>query len=146
MSGPERRSLYSPELLALAVELADYPLDPGLRHLGEARSKTCGSTLVFGCNRDSAGAVGEFGMRVTACAVGQAAAAIFARHVAGRTEDELAASSAALSDWLGGEGDMPDWPGIDRLAPALPHRGRHGAFLLPWRAALDALSKGRDAR
>ena len=36
---------------------------------------------------------------------------------------------------------MPDWPDLEMLAPALPYPGRHGAILLPWRAAADALSK-----
>jgi hypothetical protein len=32
------------------------------------------------------------------------------------------------------------------LEPALPHSGRHEAILLPWRAALDALSKDEASR
>ena len=43
MAGADK--LYTPELLGLAVALADYPADPALPLHGEARSKSCGSTL-----------------------------------------------------------------------------------------------------
>ena len=39
--------LYTPELLALAVELAEWPLLETAHAHGEARSATCGSTLAM---------------------------------------------------------------------------------------------------
>ena len=71
-------ALYSPALLGLAVELAEYPLKDDMALRGEARSRSCGSTLQLGCTTDDDGAIAELGMRVSACAVGQASAAIFA--------------------------------------------------------------------
>ena len=44
--------------------------------------------------------------------------------------------------WLAGGGTMPDWPGLDRLSAAREFPARHGAIMLPWNAALDALSPG----
>jgi hypothetical protein len=35
---------------------------------------------------------------------------------------------------------MPDWPGLAAIAPAREFPGRHGAIMLPWTAARDALS------
>lgn len=143
MSGAER--LYTPELLALAVSLAAYPLTGDFPLAGEARSRSCGSTLRMGLTMDDAGRVERVGMRVAACAVGQASAAIFAAAVPGRTPEELTATLAALEAWLADDGPAPEWPGLDVLAPARAFPGRHGAMLLPWKAALDALSKQEAA-
>ena len=143
-SSPAAR-LYTPQILALAVELANVPLHDGLPLRGEARSRSCGSTLVMGLALDQSGAVNEIGMQVTACAIGQAAAALFARQVAGRDAGQLAKDRDAMQAWLAGEGDRPGWPGFELLAPARDYPARHGAILLPWNAALDALCKAEAA-
>lgn len=139
-------ALYSPALLGLAVELAEYPLADDLALRGEARSRSCGSTLALGCTTDEGGAIAELGMRVSACAVGQASAAIFAKHAHGRDAASLHRSLAGIDGWLAGSGERPVWPGLEALEPALPHAGRHEAIRLPWRAALAALSKRAPAR
>ena len=134
------RRLYTPELLALAVELARHPpLENATLH-GEARSPTCGSTLAIGLVPDANGGIDALGMRVHACAVGQASAAIFARHAKGRDRAAIAAALAHMEAWLAGQGPMPDWPDLAHIAPALAYPARHGAMLLPWKAALAALS------
>ena len=140
MSGRDEGKLYTPELLALAVSLADVPIDPSHSLTGQAVSRTCGSTVTVGFAPMPGGTIGRFGIRVSACAVGQAAAAIFARGVEGRSVGEIAAAEAAIEAWFEG-GPLPDWPGFSAIAPAQAHPGRHGAVLLPWRAARDALSK-----
>ena len=140
MSGTPRAVLYSPELLALAVELADYPYDPSASRQGEAHSRSCGSSIRLSASGDT------LGLQVTACAVGQASAAIFARHFAAADTASIALAKDQIEAWLTGTSEQPDWPGIELLAPALPYPGRHGAILLPWRAALDALSKGGAGR
>ena len=146
MTAPPRTTLYSPQLLALAVELADIPLDPHAPYSGEVRSRTCGSTLALGCTIDGAGAISAIGMKVSACAVGQAAAAIFAKSAVGRDCADLKAAERSIAAWLSCGGELPDWPRLAMLEPALPHIGRHEAILLPWRAALDALSKDAASR
>ena len=142
MTAPRSATLYSPQMLALAVELAGHPYDPAALFRGEARSRSCGSTLAF----SSSGRDGPVGLRVTACAVGQASAAIFARHALPLEQEALGETLAALEAWLSGEGPMPDWPDLEMIAAAREFPGRHGAILLPWKAALDALSKGEGAR
>ncbi|WP_421991406.1 iron-sulfur cluster assembly scaffold protein [Qipengyuania sp.] len=131
--------LYSPELLALAVELADHPLDREAIAQGNARSRSCGSVIELSSAQDDY--LAKVGLKVTACAVGQASAAIFAREAQGMNTDDVRGVLVSLSDWL--EGDVPSTilPRLQLLEPARPHRGRHEAILLPWRAALDALSK-----
>ena len=138
MAGAEK--LYTPELLALAVTLADYPPDGALPLHGDARSKSCGSTLRADLAVDDEGRIERIGLQVRACAVGQAAAAVFARAAAGQGVEQIGAAHASLTAWLAGSGGPPAWPGIEAIAPARDFPARHGAIMLPWTAALDALS------
>ena len=132
--------LYTPELLGLAVSLANYPADPNLPFHGSARSRSCGSTLEGDFALDAEGRIERIGLRVRACAVGQAAAAIFAQAAEGRTASEIEAAGDAIGAWLGEGGEAPTWPGIGALAEARGFAARHGAIMLPWTAARDALS------
>lgn len=146
MSLRPQAKLYSPALLSLATELAHYPLDPALPLVAEARSRSCGSVIALGLALGAGGAVERIGMQVSACAIGQASAALLARSARGADPGTIADTGAALAAWLAGEGELPGWPGLDVLAPALAHPGRHGALLLPWTAARDALSSAASAR
>lgn len=138
--------LYTPELLALAVELAEHPPLDAATARGEARSATCGSTLAIDLALDDGGRIARLGMRVRACAVGQAAAAIFARHARGRDLAGIREALARLEAWLDDEGrPMPDWPDLALVAPARAFPARHGAMLLPWKAAAAALSSAAPA-
>lgn len=133
-------ALYTPEILALAVELAHYPLSADLALRGEARSRVCGSRVVIGLRRGANGNIVRIGARVSACAIGQAAAALFLRSAASRSEAEIRRELAAIEGWLAGGDERPAWPGVGQLAAARPHTARHPAILLPWKAALAALS------
>ncbi len=135
-------TLYTPEVLGLATQLARYPLDDGLSLRGEARSPTCGSTVMIGLALDPAGHIVRLGIRAHACAIGQAAAAIFARNATGLDRPELAASESAIARWLAGAGSLPEWPELAIIARAADYPARHPAILLPWRAALAALPSG----
>ena len=140
--------LYTPQILALAVELADYPRLPSPQISAEARSATCGSTLTLDLSLDPADRVDALGLALSACVIGQASAAVFAREARGRGAEEMLAALGEIETWLGeeGEGAQPRWPGIAVLAPARAYPARHGAILLPWKAAVDALCKAPDAR
>ncbi len=137
MSGAER--LYTPELLALTLRLADHPWIDSLPLEGSARSRSCGSTLSMAIELDQEDRISRLGMRVHACAVGQAAAAIFAGSAPGRSLDEIEQALAAMAAWVAGEAAIPDWPGIDAISAAAAYPARHGAMLLPWQAAQAAL-------
>jgi NifU-like protein involved in Fe-S cluster formation len=142
---PRATALYTPELLALAVSLADWPFDAEAQCRGEARSPTCGSTLAFSCSLDAEGAISESGLRVSACAVGQAAAALFIAQASGRTRADIEKARGEIERWLGGDGEVPEWPGFRALEPARSYPARHGAILLAWNAALAALPKETGA-
>jgi NifU-like protein involved in Fe-S cluster formation len=132
--------LYTPELLALATGLAAFPLTDDLPLRAEARSRSCGSVITLGLARGDDGRIARIGMKVSACAIGQASAALMAQAAIGARPDRLRLTAEAISAWLGGNGTLPDWPGVDALVPAQAHPGRHGALLLPWKAIVEALS------
>ena len=144
MTARPAAKLYSPALLGLATELAAFPLDDTLPLRAEARSRSCGSVIALGLALAKDGHVGQIGMTVSACAIGQASAALLARSAIGADPASIIDTAATLTTWLAGESGLPDWPGLDVLAPALPHPGRHGALLLPWKAACEALSSGAE--
>jgi NifU-like protein involved in Fe-S cluster formation len=132
-------ALYTPEVLALATSLAGHGWDEALPLKGSARSRSCGSTLELGLSLDGQGRIDRVALKSHACAIGQAAAAIFASGTPGRTASDIRAAHRAMRDWLSGEADLPDWPGLAAIAPARDYPGRHGAILLAWQAAEEAL-------
>lgn len=131
--------LYTPEVLALSTSLADYPWDESLNLRGEVRSPSCGSTIALALSVDDEGRIARIGIRSHACAIGQAAAAIFAGGAMGRDCGEIAATEKALAAWLAGTGAMPQWRDLEAIAAARAYPARHGAIMLAWRAARELL-------
>ncbi len=146
MTGGSQRALYSREMLALAVELAGRPLDPEAPLQGEARSRTCGSIVSVSASPSDDGTLGDIGIRASSCAVGQAAAALFLRAANGTDEAALRDTHQQIEQWLAEGGDMPAWPDLAIIEPACAYPARHAAILLPWQAALDALSSSARSR
>ena len=134
MSAP----LYNRDILSLAVATADFPPLEAPRHRVSARAPLCGSAIIFDLDTDEAGHVTAVGMHVEACALGQASAALLARHAVGRGLADIRAARDAIANWFGNGGAVPDWPGFDLLAPARDYPARHGAILLPFDAAVAA--------
>lgn len=142
MSRDPTAKLYSPALLGLATGLARYPLSDDLPLRAEARSRSCGSVIALGIALRDDGCITRIGMRVSACAIGQASAAVLAAGTEAADLKLVQTTTAALTRWLAGEGELPAmWPGLAPLAPAFAHPGRHDALLLPWKAACEALSQ-----
>jgi len=133
-------------MLAAAVELAQFPPLENADAHGSARSKTCGSTIAMDLKLAENGTISAIGLKVRACAVGQAAAAIFARHASAKTPAAIAAMSDQIAHWLEQGGEPPDWPDFAMIAPARAYKARHGAIMLPWKAANEALSSTATAR
>ena len=137
--------LYTPDVLGLAMELANSPPLIDATASGDARSPACGSTLNVSLRLDAGGRIEGLGLLVSACAIGQAAAALFARHAIGRDAGDIVAAQAQIARWLAGEASSPDWPDLAIIEPARAFPGRHGAILLPWEAAASALSHAPSA-
>lgn len=134
--------LYNTQILRLAASI------PHQRRLADPmasvakRSPVCGSEVIVDVDLGDDGRVAALGVEVRACALGQASAALMATHAIGCAPDALAAARDALTAWLAGERDaLPDWPGFDLLAPALPHSARHASIRLPFEAVAQAVAQ-----
>lgn len=136
-------TLYNDAILKLAT---DNPIDerlPDPQGTSEKRSPICGSRVTVDVNLGPDGRVSEAGMLVRACALGQASSSLLAANVIGRTPEELADARDRLTGWLAREGDLPDWPGLDVLTPALDYHARHASIRLAFEAAAEAAQSAR---
>lgn len=135
--------VYTRDILRLAASLeSPHELDR-TDGRAELRAPTCGSIIATAVMMEG-DRVADVSQRVSACAFGQASAALLARSAAGKSRGEIAGALTKLADWLGGRRDDPGgWPDLTLLMPALPKAGRHGAILLPFRALLAAIDDSR---
>ncbi|MGN7160454.1 iron-sulfur cluster assembly scaffold protein [Sphingomonas sp. SAFR-052] len=131
-------NLYNTEILRLAAETAQAVRLSDPHASVEKRSPICGSRVTVDITLGEDGRVAAVGMLVRACALGQASSALLAREIVGRNAAELAAARDALTAWLAGEGDAPDWPGLTLFEPARPHSARHASIRLAFEAAAEA--------
>jgi len=142
MGGP----LYNRDILRLAASIPHLGRLETAQASVEKRAPVCGSRVVVELAVDDAGRVNALGQQVSACALGQASAALMGAHAIGRTPGELEAARDALAGFLAGRRDDPgDWPGIGVLAVARGYPARHGAILLPFEAVAEAAAKTANA-
>ena len=131
--------LYDTALLRLAATIPHLGRLQAPHGTAEKRSPVCGSRVIVDVKLDSDGRIAALGLEVSACALGQASANLMASHAIGRSSQELADARDALAAWLAGERNDPgSWPGLDQLARARSHPGRHGAIRLPFEAVTAA--------
>ena len=80
---------------------------------------------------------------VRACTLGQAAASIMARHVVGKSVDEVKRMGAALRALLKEKVPLPDgvWDDLAVLTPVQDFKSRHGSVLLSFDAVEKALKE-----
>lgn len=136
--------LYDTALLRLAATIPHLGRLAEAQGTSERRSPVCGSRVIADVTLDAEGRVLGLGLEVSACALGQASTNLMASHAIGCRPEELAQARDALAGWLAGERDDPgDWPGLDQLARARPHTGRHAAIRLPFEAAAEAALRAR---
>ncbi|WP_374942263.1 iron-sulfur cluster assembly scaffold protein [Sphingomonas sp.] len=142
MSAP----LYNADILRLAASIPYHEQLAAPMATAERRSPICGSRVTVDVDVDDDGRVSAVGLLVRACALGQASSSLLAANVLGRTPEELAAARDALTGWLAGGGDPPDWPGLDIFTPALAHSARHPSIRLAFEAAAEAAETATRAR
>lgn len=133
-------ALYTIDILRLAASTGQWPALVQPDGTAERRSPTCGSRVRVDVVRDAAGRVATIGIVVSACALGQASAAVMAAQAQGCEATTFRAAHDALAAYLRGESDvMPDWPNIEKLAAARAYPARHASILLAFDAAAAAL-------
>jgi NifU-like protein involved in Fe-S cluster formation len=135
--------LYTTEILRLAASLPEPRRLERIDGSASKRSPTCGSMVSVEVLL-SDGRVAALSQQVSACAFGQASAALVALGAAGRTVADVSSALEQLTAWLAGQRrDPPDWPGFAALVPARSRKSRHGAILLPLQALAEALESKR---
>lgn len=139
--GLTREPPYTLDILRLAASLPMVTSLAGGGQVGEARSPACGSVIRAEL-RTEEGRIGALAQKVTACAYGQASAALVQQWAAGRLKAEVIVMRAAVKAWLEGRGEAPEPYGV--LAPVLGRSGRYGAVLLPFDAILRAFESGSE--
>jgi NifU-like protein involved in Fe-S cluster formation len=135
-------ALYSLDLLTLA---AGIPRLGALESPGATSrkvSKLCGSWLELDVDVQD-GRVCDAAVRLQACALGQAAAAVLMRDIVGATPAELEAARDALRTMLkdGGPAPAGRFAGLSALAEVRNYPQRHASILLAFEAAADAAAE-----
>lgn len=107
-----------------------------------AHSKLCGSTVIVDLVM-AEGQVVDFAHDVKACALGQAAASIMARHVIGSTGPELRALRDQVRAMLKENGPPPNgkWADIAILEPVRDFKARHASTLLTFDATVACVDQ-----
>lgn len=141
--------IYNKRILELAADIPRLGRLPAPQASATARSKLCGSTVTVDLVVAD-GKVVDFAHDVKACALGQAASSIMARHVVGATPEELRAVRDAVRRMLKENGPAPEgaWADCAVLEPVRAFKARHASTLLTFDAVVDALDRieGETAR
>ena len=146
MTPPASRPLYTTDILRLAASIPHHARLTDPEGSSEKRSPVCGSRVTVDVVLGDDGRVGEVGLLVRACALGQASASLLAADILGRTPAELAAVRDELTAWLAGEGELPDWPGLDAVERARGYPARHASIRLAFEAAAAAAEQAAHER
>lgn len=108
----------------------------------KAHSRLCGSTVTVDLTMAD-GVVTDFAHEVKACALGQAASAIMARHVIGATAEELRRVRDEMKAMLKDGAPTPTgrFEECSFLEPVRDYKARHTSTMLTFEATLDALQQ-----
>ncbi len=136
--------LYNSDILTLAGQLrAERLTDPH----GTARvvSKLCGSELEIDVEMDG-DHVKDAAVRVRACALGQASAAILMDGIVGATLEDLNAARDALWAMLKAGEPAPEgrFAGLSTLDCVSNYPARHQSVMLAWNGAVEALKSAKS--
>ena len=107
-----------------------------------AHSKLCGSTVTVDLKLAD-GIVTDFAHEVRACALGQAASSIMARHIVGVRTDDLRALRDRMLAMLKHNGAPPEgrWADCAVLEPVRDYKARHASTMLTFDAVVDAIGQ-----
>ena len=134
--------IYNQRILELAGNIPRLGRLAAPQATARAHSKLCGSTIIVDLAMEE-GRVVDFAHDVKACALGQAAASIMARHVIGATGPELRRLRDEVRAMLKEHGTPPEgaWSEVAVLEPVRDFKARHASTLLTFEATVDAVAQ-----
>lgn len=146
MSDTDLIKLYSGRILQLAANIPHLGRLDAPDGSAKRRSPLCGSSVTVDVAMQG-GRVAAYAQDVKACALGQAAAAVFGGAVVGRTWVEVEAARDALAAMLTSGGPAPAAPfdGFEALLPARDYKNRHASIMLSLEAASEAILAAEKA-
>lgn len=139
-------TLYNRDILRLASSLVpDDRLDQA-DGVAEARAPLCGSRIIAEVAFGPEQKIAALSLRASACALGQASAAILRANAVGMDVETIATIRVQISEMLTTGAQPPQiWPDLVLLSPAKDYPSRHAAILLPYDALLAAAEKMKIA-
>jgi NifU-like protein involved in Fe-S cluster formation len=143
MSAVAAQSLYSREVLRLAMALPHHEQLENPQGSASSRSPLCGSMMSVDVVL-AEGAIRQLAIRARACALGQATAAVVRHKAIGMDAAAIVAARKAIANVLASETGDPIWPELEPLAYARDFPARHGAILLPFDALLAAIENAQS--
>ena len=135
-------ALYSNRILALVASIPRTGRLSAPAGTSEKSSKLCGSRIVVDVDLTD-GRVSDFAQDVSACALGQASAAVLGAHVIGADLAEIELARDALKAMLKANGPPPAgrFAELAVLEPVKDYPARHASTLLAFEAAVEAVSR-----
>ena len=139
--------LYNERILKLAAGLKALDRLEGADASVTVDSPLCGSRVKVDVNYSlEDDRVTDYGHEVRACALGQSSAAIVAKHIKGRSWEDVEKLRQQVEDMLKKEGPVPDgdWSELEALTAARSHKSRHASILLPFKAVEKAIKEIKE--
>lgn len=143
MANDDFDAIYTARILALAADIPRLGRLAAPDATASARSPICGSKVTIDLSLSDDGRVADFAHDVHACALGQAASSLMARHIVGARPAALIALRDAVRRMLKENGPPPgdEWAEFAVLEPVRHLPSRHAATLLTFDAVAEALGK-----
>lgn len=134
--------LYNKAILTLAgnIDRAGRLTDPDASVFLD--SPLCGSRITVDIKMQD-DKVSDYAAEVKACALGQAASAIMAKHVVGQTGAQLRQVAEDMRAMLKSHAAPPsgEWQELEVLQPVADYKARHGSVMLPFEAVIKAVDE-----
>ena len=135
-------TLYNRDILRLAASLVPSDRLENADGVAEVRAPLCGSRIQAEVAFTPDQKISALALRASACALGQASAAILRANAVGTDVATIAQIRAQIAEMLNANAQPPQiWPDLALLAPAKDYASRHAAILLPYDALLAAAEK-----
>ncbi|MFT4253617.1 MAG: iron-sulfur cluster assembly scaffold protein [Caulobacter sp.] len=138
--------LYSARILTLVANMPRAGRLSAPDASAEKTAKLCGSRILVDVVVEE-GRVADFAQEVSACALGQASAAVLGANVIGADLAELELARDALAAMLKSNGPHPAgrFAELAVLEPVKDYPARHASTLLAFEAAVEAVRKATAA-
>lgn len=140
--------VYNARMMELSADIPRLGRLDGADGSATAHSRLCGSTVTVDVRLDGAGRVSDYAHDVRACALGQAAASLVARHAVGMAPGEVSDLRRQVRAMLKGGGPAPGVPfgEFAVLEPVRAFKARHSSTLLAFDALEEAVGRAVAAR